>query len=370
MLCPNCNRDSPDGNVCSFCGTSGSHQSPGVLSGDPFSKSPKFPPTRNSKSLVAGILTVAAWIAAIFLNFLRTSRWSGGVFNAESLGYFVGSLAVPALITLLVLWLMDRRRAEGSTVAHKHLVVAAWTVFFSFLGFAGEIRRTGGVDSSSVKDHVRHLFLQATNKEADSGARWYDGPSRDFFRDAVTWNQEYTKEVQLVDQTFVAKLYSPESYATRANLQATISALQVLQQVDKKYESLDPLVKKLELNVNAAQASDREKADFLRGVHSSLDKSLGPRNETFKREEEWLQSSVDLYQFALSHFSDYSVRKDKLVFHRDASRLDFVDRQSKSIALRKATVESRSRFNASRKEIMSQIGLAPSEVPSQPAVTK
>jgi hypothetical protein len=286
--------------------------------------------------------------------------------NAESLGYFIGGFGCPALITLFILWLMDRRRSEGSKVAHKHLVVVAWTVFFSLLGLAGEMRNPGGRGSPSMKEHARHLLLQATNNEAESGSAWFDGPSRDFFRDAAAWNQEYSKAVQSVDHRFSTELYSPESYATRANLQATISALQALQQIDEKYESLDEVVKKLEERVNVAHVSERERADFLRGVQSGLDRSLGPRDETFKQEGEWLRSSVDLYQFALTHFSDYSVRGKTLLFRRDASRLEFADRQSKAVALRQVAIESRRRFNTSQKQVMSQMGPTPLANPSRP----
>jgi len=300
--------------------------------------------------------------------YAKTVHWSRGVFNAEAAGYLIGNLLTPLLVAAFVVWLINRARREKLSPAQKHLFVVLLVLFMSLVSFAGSMRDGGRSSDASVKDQVGHLLKQATGKEVGVNANWYDGPTREFLRDLVSFSQEYTGAIHSVDKTPIAKLYTPESYATPARMQHTIAELQAMLEVDKKYESLDPVVKKLEANIDAAQASNRQKQEFLAGFHSSLAKTLAPRTETFRTEEEWLQSSIELYQFVLAHVSDYTVHEKKLIFRGDGLRLEFQDKQSKSIALRKTAVEAKSKFDASRQDAMSRGGISPSDLPfPQPA---
>ena len=93
---------------------------------------------------------------------------------------------------------------------------------------------------------------QAAGREAaTANSEWYEGPVRDFFRDILNANQEYSAAIHSLDRSSVGKLYTPESYATRSDMQSTVSQLHALLDVDKKYESFDEIIKKLEVNMPA-----------------------------------------------------------------------------------------------------------------------
>ena len=206
---------------------------------------------------------------------------------------------------------------------------------------------------------------QAAGKEAPTpDSEWYEGPTRVFFHDILTFNQEYTAAIQALGTSSMGKLYTPESYATRADMQTTISHLRALLDVDKKYESLDPVVKKLEVNINATSASEFEKQELLKGFRSNFNKTSAPRGETFRAEEEWLQSSIDLYEFTLAHSGDFRIQDKKLIFHETGSRDQFQALQSKAIALRKATVDAKHKLDAARQDAMSQSGITPADISS------
>ena len=168
----------------------------------------------------------AAWTLVVYLSYLRTVRWSGGVRNAQSSGYFIGNLLTPVLAVSFVVWLINRGRKYKMSPTYKQLLTAFLALGITLVSFAGSLRQTTGIDESSAKKQLGHLMKQAAGKETVTpDSEWYDGPSREFFRDILTFNQEYTSANQSVDQSSLPKLYTPESYATRRSMQTTISQL-------------------------------------------------------------------------------------------------------------------------------------------------
>jgi len=292
-------------------------------------------------------------------------RWSGGVRNAESRGYFLGTVLAPLLIAAFIVWLINRGRKVKLTSAQKQLLAALLALGMTLLSSAGSLQRPSGFDASSAKRRMGHLLKEAAGKEtATSDSEWYEGPTREFFRDILKFNQEYAGVIQSVDRSSMAKLYAPESYATRAGMRTTASQLHALLDVDKKYESLDPLIKSLEAGVAATTASETQKAEFLKGFRGSFNKSLGPRNETFRAEEEWLQSSIDLYEYTLSHFADYTVRGKKLMFRSEVPRVKFQDLQTRAIALHKTATNAKQKLDAATGHAASEIGISPADISS------
>lgn len=365
MLCPACQQDCSSATVCPRCGVSLLNPGAQAQSGDPFAPKANDSATDRLKSIFVIGAAAVAWVLVVFLAYVRTKKWSGGAFNAESFGYFIGSVLTPVLVVAFVVWLVDRSRKDKMSAAHKQLWMASLALGISLVSFAGSLRLTPDFDKSAAKKQAGHLMKQAAGKEAvTADSEWYDGPTRQFFRDILAFNQEYTSAVQSIDQSSVAKLYTPESYATRAGMQATISRLHALLDVDKKYESMDPVLKKMEVNISAASASDFEKEEFLKGFRSSTDKSLAPRRETFRAEEEWMQSSIDLYEFTLAHFGDYKVQGKKLMFRGNGLIGQFQELQSKSIALHKTAIESKHKFDAVRQNALSQSGVTPADLAS------
>jgi hypothetical protein len=307
----------------------------------------------------------------VFLSYVRTVRWSGGLRNSESIGYFMGGLLGPVLIAAFLVWLANSVREDKMSSILKQGITAYLALGIAVLASAGSLQQAPGFDETSAKKQMGHLMKQAAGKEAVTpDSQWYEGPSREFFHDILTFNQEYTHAIQSIDQSSLAKLYTPESYATRAGMRATIAQLHALLDTDKKYESLDPVVKKLEVNISATSASELEKEEFLKGFRGSTDKALAPRAETFRAEEEWMQSSIDLYEFTLGHFGDYKMHGKKLVFHGDGLPEQFQDLQSKSIAFHKTAIESKHKFDAGRKVALSQAGVTPADVSGQPPKEK
>lgn len=363
MVCPACQQDSTTAAVCSHCGAPLVNPASGTSTGDPFSIEPENRGLRVLKILLLIGAVSVAWILVCYLAYVRTARWSGGVLTGESTGYFVGSVFTPLLIAMAIVWLIQRAQKKKMSTARKNLLTALLALGMSLLAFAGSLQEAPPFDESKTKLQMGHLMKQAAGKEAATpDGEWYEGPSREFFRDILNFNQEYTAAMQSAKGASMTKLYTPESYATRAGMQTTVTQLRAMLGVDRKYESMEPLIKKLEVRVYATPASQAEKEAFLNGLRGSFSKSLAPRNEVMRLEEEWLQSSIDLYEYTLSHSADYSVRGKKLIFRTGVSPAEFERLQSKAIEQRKAAVDAKHKFDAARQAAMSQTGLTPADL--------
>lgn len=321
----------------------------------------KSPPERASrlKSALHVAFQLLAWAIVLLLAVVTTLHWSKGTFNAQVTGYLIGSVLTPVGISFLVAWLINRKRDPKMGGLAQHSLAALLALFISLMSFAGSAR-SGGPDSPL--HHVGHLLKQASGKEEVIDSHWYDEPSRQFFRDMIQFNKEYTDAVHVAPTSSLASLYMPESYSTRTRLAQTVSELQGVLEIDKKYQSVDPLFTMAEVNVKRAQASSEEKDDFLRGMRNGAQKVLGPRTKTFESEEQWLQGSIELYKFCLSHFADYTVRGKKLFFRSESSRLKFEELQSQAIEFRKAARQAKTELEASRSQAMSTLGVSPSDI--------
>ena len=371
MLCPACHKDCFFAEVCPHCGASLLSVQGQTPTGDPFNAKANSDAIQRLKSILAIGAAGAAWTLIVYLSYLRTIRWSGGVRNPESSGYFVGGLLTPALVAAFVVWLINRGRKDKMSLVYKQLLTAFLALGITLVSFAGSLRQPAGINKSFAKKQMGHLMKQAAGKEAVTpDSEWYEGPSRQFFRDILAFNQEYTDAIQSIDQSRVAKLYTPESYATRAGMSTTIAQLHALLDADKKYESLEPVLKKMEVNISATSASEFQKEEFLEGFRSSTGKALAPRGETFRTEEEWLQSSIHLYEFTLAHFADYKVQGQKLTFQGHRLVGQFQDLQSKSIAFHRIAIESKHKLDAGRKDALSQAGVTPADISGPPPKEK
>jgi len=174
--------------------------------GDPLIAKANTSPIQRLKAVFASGAVGVAWTLIVYLSYRRTVRWSGGVRSAESSGYFIGSFLTPALVAAFVAWLINRGRKDKMSPAYKQLLTAFLAPAITLVSFAGSLRQPADITESSAKKQMGHLMKQAAGKEAVTpDSEWYDGPSREFFRDILAFNQEYTRAIQSIDQSSLAE---------------------------------------------------------------------------------------------------------------------------------------------------------------------
>ncbi|GAC1636039.1 MAG: hypothetical protein NVS9B14_14110 [Candidatus Acidiferrum sp.] len=359
MLCPKCSREIPPAfTSCPVCAQN-------ALVGDPLSVSASAqqsasPPVRVRLLNIYTLLVLAVVFAVAYL---KAKVWSHGIFTPQATGYLVGAAATPLLISWFFVWLLNRKKTPPMPGYRRGAITVSAALGLSLLSLFGELSRRGE-DNQSLRRDVGHLLKQASWKEnPGADVNWYDGPTRTFFRDVIRFGQEYTAAIRAADKSSLSTLYTPESYASQAGIKKTISQLRILLDIDKKYESLDPIVQALEKRVQGADASQSDKDAFLKGVRESAGKSMAPRQETFHADEAWLESAVGLYEFMLAHFTDYSVRRGKIEFKSDALLKEFQQRQSKSSALRNVVTDARNKLDAARQNVLSKMDVSPDDIP-------
>jgi hypothetical protein len=364
MICPNCAREIVPQPTCPHCQWAIPNPQGAPPPGDAFLPAKKVSVLASLKTPAMVVVTLLAWSLILGLNYLRAMRWAG-VMNAESFGYMIGGCLTSLLLGWLVIFLTGRARYKKSSPLSNSFRISLVALAVSFLSFAGSSQQLGTGD---VKKEMGSLIKEAAGKQPQSAnAHWWDGPSRDFFHDIIVMNEQYTAEVAKLDQSALKNLYSPGSYSRKKGMEEIVTQLQSALAVDQKYSSLDPLLQAVEKRVRAADAPEAEKEGFLKGLKESAAKTLAPRNETFRTEKNWMEATIDLYQFTIDHSSEYAVRGGKLYFQNAATQEGFTSRQSKALALQEEFLKAQHGAEAVQKSVQGEFGVSPSDfTPAQP----
>jgi hypothetical protein len=242
------------------------------------------------------------------------------------------------------------------------LGVTGVAVGLSFLALAGEFVTSRAGNKENAYSRMGELMREAAGtKPLSANKRWTDGPTRDFFRDILEMNQQYSAEAAALDSSAIKDLYSAESYSGKPHMEKVVEQLQAALAVDEKYASLEPIMKRMEDRIADVKVSAAAKQEFLKGMEENFEKSVAPRNELLRTERVWMKSTIDLYEFAIAHSPEYSIKGKKLYFRNDAAREEFVSRQSEAMAQHKDFLKAKAAFEQSRKDKMGQAGLSPSD---------
>jgi hypothetical protein len=366
MICPNCAREIVPQPACPHCQWAIPNPQGSPPPGDAFQPAKKVSALASLKTPALIVAALLAWALILGLNYLRAMMWAG-VMNAESFGYMIGGCLTSLFLGWLVIFLTEKGRHKKFAPAVRRFDISLVALAFSFLAFAGGSQQSG-TGRGDVKRQMGNLIKEAAGKQPQSAnAHWWDGPSRDFFHDIIVMNEQYTAEVAKLDQSALKNLYSSGSYSRKKGMDEIVTQLQSALAVDQKYSSLDPLLQAVEKRVQAADAPEVEKEGFLKGLKESAAKTLAPRNETFRTEKNWMEATIDLYQFTIDHSSEYSVRGGKLYFQNAAAQEGFTSRQSKALALQEEFLKAQHGAEAVQKSVQGEFGVTPSDfTPAQP----
>jgi hypothetical protein len=323
------------------------------------------------QSPVFTVLALLCFALVLLLNYLKAMRWAG-VMNAESSGYMLGGVLISIVLGLVVMYLLERKRTKKNHFGAKALLSMGIALLISVFTLASEKSRPRPEAESDTNHQLGSLLKEAAGKQPrGKDANWSDAPLRDIFQDVLEMNQHYATEVAALDKSAIRDLYSSKSYGGEVHMRKVIAQLRETLAVDEKYASVDPLIKRMEDRVRAADAPDSEKQDFLKGVHESVQQSLGPRQELFRKEEAWVKSTIDLYEFAIAHTPEYSIQEGKIYFNNEMTREKFFSLQSNAIVLHEDYLNAKKSFNELKKAYLGKIGVSePDLKSSQPGKTQ
>jgi hypothetical protein len=366
MICPNCTREIVPQAICPHCQGAIPNLADATPPGDAFLPAKRQNALARLKRPALVLTTLLAWPIILEINYIRAMRWAG-VMNAESSGYMIGGCLTALFLGWLTIFLVDKGRHKKSSPVVRSFGISLVALVFSFLALAGSKPESGIGGKGELKRQVGNLIKEAAGKQPHSAnTNWWDGPSRDFFHDIIVMNEQYTAEVAKLDQSSLKNLYSPGSYSSRKGMGKIVAQLQAALAVDQKYSSLDPILQAVENRVRSADAPDAEKEGFLKGLKESANRSLAPRNETFRTGKNWMEATIDLYQFTIDHSPEYSVRGGKLYFQNTVTQEGFTSRQSKALALREEFLKARHEFKDLQKGKLEEYGVSRADLNAAP----
>ena len=156
-------------------------------------------------------------------------------------------------------------------------------------------------------------------------------------------------------------------------MEKVLTQLHALLALEEKYAFLDPILERNKARIRSVDAPDSAKDRVLGGVNSSAQKELANRSALYAKEEVWIRSSSDLYEFTLAKRASYSLRDGKLVFKDRTVMSEFNQRLKDALGRKADTLQAKENFEKLQKEGLREFNLQPSDMgfpPETPPANK
>jgi len=326
----------------------------------PLAPAPSSSPVKTVLRVLGSLFCVLVIVALNLVNASKVHHPS----SAEAVGYLFGLCFGAYLFPLIVAFFYYRfRKRPKPSAAHRFLVISAWALVLALISTAGQLRTSAPLTQQEIQRHIGELAKQAAGQlpVSPDQTKW-DGPIRSFFTDIKTFNESYMKEAAQVDNPALKSLYTADSFRTPVSVAQTLSQLHTTLDLDDKYASMQPIIDKFKQRIQATDASKSEKDSIMQGFEESARKSLEPREAAAAKEREWLQSSIELYEFIQANQHSYSVRGGKLIFKTTGLADEFNEKVHKATGLRSEFKQAQDAFHQAQNEKLGSFGLQPSDL--------
>jgi hypothetical protein len=258
---------------------------------------------------------------------------------------------------VLAYFALTRKKAHDST---KLLAAFSGASLFAILSLATALSTPPppSVADPELAQHVASVLQHPDRKPVGPASVW-DPVMVSVFGDLKSFNDQYLSEVSRLDSS-AEPLYTPESFRDTSTIQQHIAQLHDRLAVAARFSDIAPILAKVNDNVATVSASETDKREFLAGFLSSARQGIAVRKAASDAERQWLQASLDLYQFMLANQAAYSVSADGHGDFRNAKIGDaFKQRLQKVYALRQQFMQAHSAFLAGQNAARAQLGMDP-----------
>lgn len=311
---------------------------------------PADPPPEKKRHRVFAYLGIAL---GIFLAWFRSWAWSYGFISAEMVGHFVGSLILPAVIAYLI---------AGRKSVRNFNRFAVWFSWLSVLFFL-----VASKPPVSLSQHIGNLMKEASGaKPVDNadGPRNFDELIRAVMRDQLDQRKAFEQETEQYTAE-LGRLYSADSFSSPEKMKRSVEAVRGIVAADLKYsEQIEEIPKRIEGRVQSSNLSNSDKQGFMEGIRQSIggQKIFAIRRQSTELEKQWLDATVGLYEFTLSHPGNITVHQGRLVASSHKAQTEFNQQLEKSQALRDRLVALNGQMESAQNEALNQLGVTPKEI--------
>jgi hypothetical protein len=356
MKCTPCSKDIPEGfTECPWCGAC-----PSAISAAPLLAAAPSAPSHSDSN------TALAWISSLLSLFLvlcaarAATLHKFGFVSLEDSGYFMGVCLGPYVVSAILVFGYFWLARKSSYYSSKLLAISCVASLFAVLSL---VQTMQAPFARLIRTPARVAAALPTNPKAlpTRAATVWDPAIRSTFTDIQSFNDQYLAEISKLDRSALP-LYTPESFRDAATVQQMLAQLHARLAVAEKFSNPEISVGKLRDYVAAVNATDANKRKFLAGFEPPLDKCLQLRKIAAARERDWLQTSIDLYEFAQSNLSFYSFRDGKIIFTRKELPAEFNLRLRKAARFRAEFLQDQQKFLTGQSWLLAQLGLRPSDL--------
>ncbi len=287
---------------------------------------------------------VASWC---YLAALSHKPLFGGYFSPEVFGAWVGALTLPVLLTYL---LRGRKKPRDWE---------AITKMFFWLGlFLPALIATYGrpadqnLSRTPAKTRLERLGDEITGKQPVSTTSGDpdEAAVRVYFREVIALNRRYVQESAEYETPEMEMLFEPASFAQQSTIEEIIRQLRGLAELQERTSaSQERLMRHL--------ASIRSK-EFWQGVEEG--KRI--RGHVRTLEKKWINTTLDLYKFALRNFESLSVDGEEIYITQSDVLSSFDRKLSAAVESNNAFLLVYQQAEQYQKEQLVPWGISPSDL--------
>jgi hypothetical protein len=357
MKCKECSKEIPNGFTdCPWCGAAVGSGVAGAASGTTAA------PAQN---LLMAISIVTSGLLFVVLNYFAATRTSGPL-TLEHSGYFLGRIAASLVLGALLVFGYCKFAGKVLRKPLLALIILTLSSLFTMMSLAIPARtRLAGIDPATVRRYSDAAKVRQAPATPVNQTKW-DPAARLLMKDVQARNQQYISEISTLDETS-KPLYTPQSFHDAAAIQQMIDQLHVRLTVADKYTDWQPIFSKMKGYVAAVDTSEEEKRKFMQQFDASLPKTLAVCKLISDKEHAWLQSSLDLYQFALAKEGAFVWQPDNLVFKNHSDSGVFRQKFIRARTLNNDFLQAYWQVRQAQAAMMAQLGLPDAEAdPPQP----
>jgi len=315
---------------------------------------------------------VLAWISSLLsLPLVAFAAYAAmlkmyGVASLVNSGFAIGSFLGPYVVSAIGVFAYHWIRKKRPHYSSKLLAISCGASLFAILSLSNSLQalRTG-VDLRAARNAAGSARDSVAPASRSVPATKWDTAIRAYFNDLRSFDEHYVSEVGQSENSSLP-VYTPESFRDAATIQQILSQLHARMAVAEKFNSVEPLLNKIQASVQSVDASEAEKKEFLGSFESSARKNLASRKIVKDIERDWLNASIGLYEFTLSKQGAYSLRDGNLIFKSNGAAVEF---NRKLQNARRLQAEFYQAYRAAQNQLatsMAQYGLQPSDFDLRP----
>jgi hypothetical protein len=280
--------------------------------------------------------------------------------SGQAIGYWIGLMLVPLLISLIVVGFKPAKRMRTFSTAFCLVGLVGLTMVF--LGTASvRFSRPEKTAQDIVKEAVGTKPIDDTGDLSD---REVSRLNREFISDVLAARKKHDADVDRL-QPALATLYTAQSFDTAKHMEDTATAVKTLLQVDGEMaDKIQRWPQETKTRVDASKLDQENKEAFLRGFQKVWGSSevLVRHRDVRSREEQWAAATIDLYSFAAQHAAGIKTKDTKIVIADTTLLSQFNDKFKNSRDLRKKLDEANEQLAATQSAAMKKLGVSNSDL--------